>query len=74
MLRYESTIQSLKPPPVPPRTWDLGAEASGTVDLAVGRPLFCAARETLVQFALHRMVRSYAEYRRLYAGKSPLFG
>ncbi len=33
-----------------------------------------AARETLVQFAPHRMVRSYAEYRRLTAGKSPLFG
>jgi hypothetical protein len=67
MLRYELTIQSLKPALVPAKIWNSGAEASGAVDRAVDLPFFRAAHEALVHFAPHRLVRSYAEYRRLNA-------
>ncbi len=74
MLRYDLTIHALKPSHVPARTWNLAAEASGAVDRTVDLPFFRAEREALVQFAPHRQVRSYAEYRRLNAGKSPFSG
>ncbi len=77
MLCYDLTIYSLKPPTIPASTLNLGAGASEIVDRDVDLPFFHAAREDediVVQFAPHRMVRSYAEYRRLNAGKSPLFG
>ncbi|MGO9944570.1 MAG: hypothetical protein ACLPIC_17650 [Rhodoblastus sp.] len=63
MLPYGVTIRPLNQAPVP------ASPVNGAVEL----PFFGAGREAKAQFAPHRLLRNYAEYRRLNAGAKSLF-
>jgi hypothetical protein len=77
MLRHTMPIH---PPEMAPAAlaWNrnLGAEARQTADRAIAADLLFIreARPAKIQFAPHRLVGSYAEYRKLNAGKGGFFG
>jgi hypothetical protein len=66
---------SLKAALVPVRSNKSPAKGEEMGDFEDGDfPFLDAAREARIQFAPHRVVGSYADYRRLAGGKGRLFG
>jgi hypothetical protein len=75
MSHHAIVYHSLEATLVPVRSDKSPAKGKEMGDFETGDfPFLHAAREARIQFAPHRVVGSYADYRRLAAHKGSLFG